>query len=139
MARKKTSAPPRRSPCPIAGALDVLGDRWTLLVIRDLFGGKKRYGEFAAAREKIPTNVLADRLERLEACGLVSRTPYQQNPPRFEYALTEKGEALRPVMQSLVEWGRKFIAGTKVMAEFTGNPADSVFLPAGVSLPRRAK
>src|ERR671916_2191665 len=75
----------RRSACPVACALDVVGDRWTLLVIRDLLAGKSRYGDFLASPEKIPTNILADRLKRLEREGLVSRLPYSVRPPRYEY------------------------------------------------------
>src|ERR1044071_253247 len=99
---RRAAAPVRRSPCPVAGALDLLGDKWTLLVVRDLFAGKKRYGEFANSMEKIPTNLLADRLARLEEAGLITSKPYQDNPPRYEYRLTPRGEALRPVMQELV-------------------------------------
>jgi DNA-binding HxlR family transcriptional regulator len=87
--------------------------------------------------ERIPTNLLADRLRRLEDAGLIARATYRSNPPRYEYTLTPKGEALRPVLQELVNWGRKHLPDTKVMAEHTGNPADSPFLPAGIKLPRR--
>src|SRR5271168_4961621 len=75
-----------RSPCPVACSLDLFGDRWTLLVIRDLFWGKTRFGEFEASPEGIPTNILAERLQRLEAAGLVGRKAYQSNPPRYAYA-----------------------------------------------------
>jgi len=129
--------PSRRSPCPVAAVLDLLGDRWTLLVIRDLFAGKKRYGEFAGSMEGIPTNLLADRLKRLEEAGVVASKPYQDNPPRHEYTLTPTGEALRPVMQEIVNWGRRHLKDTRVRAEFTGNPADSPFLPAWIKLPAR--
>lgn len=135
--RRPAAAAQRRSPCPVAGALDLLGDRWTLLVVRDLFAGMKRYGEFAGSLEKIPTNLLAERLERLEAAGLVTSRAYQDNPPRYEYSLTPKGAALRPVMKELVSWGRRYLPGTMVRAEVTGNPADSPFLPPGVTLPAR--
>ncbi|MCC2627743.1 MAG: transcriptional regulator, HxlR family [Thermomicrobiales bacterium] len=83
----------RRSLCPVACALDVVGDRWTLLVIRDLLGGKRRYGDFLASAEKIPTNILADRLKRLEREGLIARAPYSTRPPRDEYHLTPEGGA----------------------------------------------
>ena len=138
--RRPSAASSRRSPCPVAGALDLLGDKWTLLVVRDLFAGKKRYGEFAASMEKIPTNLLADRLQRLEAAGVIASSAYQDNPPRYEYTLTRVGEALRPVMQALVNWGRRHLPGTRVRAEATGHPADSPFLPPWIRLPsRRAK
>jgi len=87
--------------------------------------------------EKIPTNLLADRLRRLEAAGVVGSETYQANPPRYEYSLTPVGEALRPVMQEIVNWGRRYLPGTKVWAEVTGNPTDSPFLPAGMKLPAR--
>ncbi|HYP17740.1 MAG TPA: helix-turn-helix domain-containing protein [Opitutus sp.] len=127
----------RRSPCPIAAALDLFGDKWTLLVLRDLFCGRKRYGEFAASLEKIPTNILAERLTRLEEAGLIASTPYQTNPPRYDYALTAAGRSLRPVLQELVNWGRRHFADTRVRAEFTGNPDDSPCLPDFVKLPKR--
>jgi DNA-binding HxlR family transcriptional regulator len=133
----KSSA--RRSPCPVAGALDLLGDKWTLLVVRDLFAGLKRYGEFAGAMEKIPTNLLADRLRRLETAGLITSSAYQDNPARYEYTLTPAGKELRPVMQALVNWGRRHLPGTMVRAEVTGNPADSPFRPAWVKLPARRR
>ena len=107
----------RRSPCPVACTLDLLGDRWTLLVIRDLFHGRRRYGEFAAAPEGIPTNLLADRLARLEAAGIVARRPYQRHPPRHEYRLTPKGRALRPLLRAMAAWGKAHLAGTRTRAE----------------------
>ena len=124
-----------RSPCPVAHALDLLGDRWSLLVVRDLFAGKKRYGEFAGAMEGIPTNILAERLKRLEYAGLIDRTAYQHNPARYEYTLTAAGSALRPVMREIVNWGRRYLPGTLVRAELTGDPADSPFLPPWIKVP----
>src|SRR5262249_41932765 len=91
--------PPRRTPpaalrsrCPIAGALDLLGDRWTLLVMRDLlFYEKKRFADFLASPEGIASNILADRLERLERSGLIERSRYLDRPPREEYRATVRG------------------------------------------------
>lgn len=131
--------PARRSPCPIAATLDLLGDKWTLLVVRDLFAGRRRYGDFAAAPERIPTNLLADRLARLARAGLVRRRRYQDRPPRFEYHLTPAGEALRPVLQEIVNWGRRHLPGTLVRAEVTGNRDDSPFLPPWIRLPARRR
>ncbi len=102
-----------RSTCPIAGLLDVVGDKWTLLVIRDLFLGKRRFAEFAESDEKMPTNILADRLKRLEAMELVKKHPYQKNPVRFEYFLTAKGEALGPILKEMVKWGLQHVKGTE--------------------------
>lgn len=79
-----------RSPCPIANTLDILGDKRTLLVIRDLFSGKKTYTDFQSSPESIPTNILANRLKRLADYGIIEKTPYQQRPVRYAYRLTEK-------------------------------------------------
>ena len=98
-----------RSACPVASFLDIIGDKWTLLVIRDLFAGARRYNEFLAGPERITTNILADRLKLLEAEGLISRTPYQQNPLRYEYALTEKGRAIKPVLQAVCDWSQTWL------------------------------
>jgi DNA-binding HxlR family transcriptional regulator len=119
-ARKSTALPTdARSPCPIGCSLDLLGDRWTLLVIRDLFWGKTRYGEFVASPEGIPTNILADRLQRLEEAGLVSRAAYQQNPPRYAYTLTPKGADLKPVLAAFAAWGKRHVPGTMTRDEMT--------------------
>lgn len=101
-----------RSGCPIATALDVVGDRWTLVVLRDLFLGKTRFSEFLAAPEEIATNVLSDRLSSMERNGLVTKAPYQLRPKRFEYSLTERGEASLPVLQAMCRWGNGFVPGT---------------------------
>ena len=106
----KTGA--RRSLCPVACALDVVGDRWTLLVIRDLFGGKSRYGDFLDSAEKIPTNILADRLKRLEREGLIARVPYSTRPPRMEYHLTPEGRELGRAVDALARWGLTHCPGT---------------------------
>ncbi len=103
----------RRSVCPVANSLDVIGDRWTLLVIRDLFAGKHRFGEFLSSPEHIPTNILAERLKRLEAAGLVAAKPYSERPPRFEYHLTDRGKALGPVVDAVATWGLAQFPGTR--------------------------
>lgn len=100
--------------CPITSLLDVIGDKWTLLVIRDLFLGKRRYAQFIDSKEKIPTNILAERLKRIEEFGLVTKSPYQTNPLRFEYSLTEKGKALESVLNEMARWGLRYIKGTKL-------------------------
>ena len=108
----------RRSSCPAAGALDLAGDRWTLLVVRDLLRGRHTYGELAASDEGIPTNILADRLRRMEAAGLVEATPYQARPVRYAYELTEKGRGLGDVLAALARWGKRHLPGTRVAPEF---------------------
>ena len=101
-----------RSACAVANSLDILGDKWSLLVVRDLLHGKHTYGELALSPERIPTNILADRLERLESTGIVTRTPYQQRPVRYAYTLTPKGSALGDVLLAFVRWGKQHIPGT---------------------------
>jgi DNA-binding HxlR family transcriptional regulator len=102
-----------RSHCPVACSLDIVGDRWTLLLIRDLLFGKMRYGDFLASAEHIPTNILADRLKRLEREGLITRIPYSQRPLRVEYQLTDEGLALGHAVDALADWGTKHFPGTR--------------------------
>ncbi len=105
--------PVPRSVCPIANALDLVGDKWTLLVIRDLlFLGKTRFGELTQSAERIPTNILSDRLRRLERGGLVERTAYQQRPLRYEYRLTASGRDLFEVLRALIVWANRHLPGT---------------------------
>ena len=100
-----------RSRCPVACTLDILGDRWSLLVVRDLMRGKRRFTEFVASPEGIPTNILTERLQRLIDAGVIRAERYSEHPPRLQYALTEKGEDLRPVMRAMVEWGVRHAGG----------------------------
>ena len=102
----------RRSPCAVANALDIFGDKWSLLVVRDLFSGKRTYGELADSPEGIPTNILADRLKRLESAGIITSAAYQERPVRYAYTLTGKGSALGDVLLALVRWGKEYIPGT---------------------------
>jgi len=85
---------------------------WTLLVIRDLFGGKTRYGDFLASGEKIPTNILADRLKRLEREGVIESSRYREHPPRYEYHLTAGGRELGRAVDALATWGLGHFPGT---------------------------
>lgn len=109
----------KRSICPITSLLDVVGDKWTLLVIRDLFLGKRRYAEFIDSKEKIPTNILAERLRRIEEFGLVTKSPYQMNPMRFEYSLTKKGKGLEPILNEMARWGLHYIKGTRLFPKIS--------------------
>lgn len=102
-----------RSNCPITNVLDLLGDKWTLLVIRDLVLGKRRYQEFLASPERIASNILAERLDRLLAAGLINRRAYQKNPTRYEYGLTKRGRDLEPILEAILTWGKKQYPGTK--------------------------
>ncbi len=98
----------RRSNCPISYALDILGDRWTLLVLRDaVFQGKQTFGEFLDSPERIATNILADRLRRLECKGILERQEDSAMRSRVLYRLTDKGIGLVPVLLDLVVWGAK--------------------------------
>jgi DNA-binding HxlR family transcriptional regulator len=101
-----------RSPCAVACTLDLIGDKWSLLVIRDLLRGDVTYGELQKSPEGIPTNILADRLKRLEGAGLIAKSAYQEHPVRHIYGLTENGKALRDVLRAIVRWGKKHIPGT---------------------------
>ena len=114
----KATSPHTRSKCPVACTLDLVGDKWTLLVVRDLLLGKTRYGEFLETDEGIPTNILADRLKRLVSAGIVSKTAYQTNPPRYEYQLTKKGRDLGPVVVELVRWGEQHVRAAKASPKF---------------------
>jgi len=105
---------PKRSPCPVAFSLDIFGDRWTLLVIRDLFFGRTRFKEFAASPEGIPTNILTDRLERLLARGIIEQIPAEDGTKRMAYRLTKKGNALAPILQAIRSWGLAWDKSTRV-------------------------
>ncbi len=106
-----------RSPCPVACALDLFGDRWTLLVIRDLFLGRRRFKEFAASPEGIPTNLLSDRLERLVNSGIARQVPAEPGSKRMAYELTDKGRSLRPVLKAMRDWGLTWIEGSDARLE----------------------
>lgn len=110
--------PPRRSDCPGACALDLVGDKWTLLVVRDLLRGRHTYKELLEGGEGIPTNILADRLKKMELAGLVAAEPYQEKPRRWRYTLTRKGRDLEYVLAAVARWGKKHVPGTKVAREF---------------------
>ena len=97
-----------RSHCPISLALEVIGDKWSLLILRDLIvRGKQRYQEFLGAAEKISTNILADRLARLEALGILTKSPDPASKKQFLYAPTQKGLDLLPILFELARWGIK--------------------------------
>ena len=101
-----------RSGCPIASTLDLVGDRWTLVIIRDMFTGKKRFSEFLASPERITTNILTDRLALMEEVSLIEKSAYQKRPLRFDYELTKKGRALLPVLQEMCRWANVFMPET---------------------------
>ena len=129
-----TAKPFARSACAIANSLDIVGDKWSLLVVRDLLHGKHTYGELALSPERIPTNILADRLERLLSTGIVTRAPYQQRPVRYSYTLTPKGRALGEVLLAFVRWGKQHIPGTVTLNQ---SPAGGEVVVAAATLRRR--
>ncbi|MET4642598.1 DNA-binding HxlR family transcriptional regulator [Streptomyces atratus] len=103
--------------CSIARALEVIGERWTLLVVRDAFYGVRRYSDFLV-HLGIPRAVLAARLQSLIEAGVLEKRRYQQSPPRDEYLLTDSGKALWPVLRTLGVWGSEHIPGTRPMRHF---------------------
>jgi len=107
-----------RSCCPVSNMLDLFGDKWSLLIVRDLVLGKMRYGEFAQSPEGIPSNILANRLKKLEAAGVVAKQAYSEKPVRYQYALTEKGKDLLPVLEAMVAWALKHVPGTEVFPRY---------------------
>ena len=114
----------RRSPCPVAGVLDLIGDRWSLLILRDLFLGKSRFTDLSDAPERIPTNILTARLGRLRRHGLITTRTIRTGSSRVSYHLTAKGESLRPVLLSLRDWGLRWIKGTRVGLGSIKSPDD---------------
>jgi DNA-binding HxlR family transcriptional regulator len=133
----KTAKPFARSACAVANSLDILGDKWSLLVVRDLLHGKRTFGELAHSPEGIPTNLLADRLKRLESGGIVTSTPYQERPVRYAYTLTPKGSALGEVLLAFVHWGKQHIPGTVALNQ--GPAGGEIGASAPISRGRRAK
>jgi DNA-binding HxlR family transcriptional regulator len=95
--------------CPVARTLDVIGERWTILILRDLLReGPRRFQDFQASLPGLSPNTLSARLKSLEMHGIVERKLYEEHPPRAEYLLTERGRTLGPVLQALLEWGKKY-------------------------------
>ena len=95
--------------CPVARTLDVIGDRWTILILRDLFRFEaRRFQDFETALPGLTPSVLSARLKHLEASEIIKSRNYEDHPPRLEYFLTAKGRKLRPVLKALKSWGTKY-------------------------------
>lgn len=94
-----------------------------MLVIRDIFHGKRTYGELLNSPEGIPTNILADRLKRLADAGIITSSAYQERPPRYNYTLTAKGRALGDVLLAFVQWGKRHVPGTKTLKKLPSRAA----------------
>ena len=114
--------------CPVALSLDLLGDRWTLLIVRDLLLGRGRFQELSASLPGITPNILSDRLKLLEHHGLVTRRFYSDHPPRATYVLTEKGRALGVVIGALASWGARH-AGSPITPVHAacGHPIEATY------------
>jgi len=95
--------------CPVAKALEVVGDRWTLLIVRDLLRGAQRFQDFLASLPGIAPTILSDRLKLMEEHGLVTRAFYSDHPPRAVYVLTDKGQELGGVVGALATWGSRYL------------------------------
>jgi DNA-binding HxlR family transcriptional regulator len=95
--------------CPVAKTLEVVGDRWTLLIVRDLLQGARRFQDFQTSLKGIAPNILSDRLKLMEEHGLVSRRFYSDHPPRADYVLTDKGRELGLVVAALALWGSRHV------------------------------
>ena len=118
--------------CSIASTLEVIGDRWTILILRDSFRGVRRFDEFQRDLG-IARNILTDRLQKLVDHGVLVRRPYQQHPPRYEYRLTPKGIDLSPALVALMRWGDTWLAGDagaplELTHNACGHPLDQAFV-----------
>lgn len=94
--------------CPVETTLLLIGDKWKVLILRDLMGGMKRFGELKKSIGSISQKVLTANLRDMEACGLVHRKVYAEVPPRVEYSLTDTGISLRPVLDAMTQWGLEY-------------------------------
>jgi DNA-binding HxlR family transcriptional regulator len=99
--------------CPVARTLDVVGDRWTILVLRDLSWGRRKFSALLTSLSGISTNLLSDRLKRLEEHGMIERVFYSDHPPRAEYRLTAKGRAFVPVLVAMKAYGEEWEPGAE--------------------------
>jgi len=110
-ARGYTEDVPKRygQACPVARSLEIVGDRWTLLLVRDLLGGTRRFQDLSSSQPGIAPNILSDRLKLMERHGLVERELYSEHPPRAQYTLTPRGRDLGLVIAALASWGTRHV------------------------------
>ena len=123
---------PKSTACSIAGTLDVIGDRWSILILRDAFRGVRRFDELQRDLG-IARNILTDRLQKLVDHGVLMRRPYQTRPARYEYRLTPKGRDLSPALVALMRWGDTWLAGDEgpplvLTHRECGAPLDQAFV-----------
>jgi DNA-binding HxlR family transcriptional regulator len=129
--------PRHRSGCPVASALDLVGDRWSLLVVRSMFVGASRFRDFLNDAEAIATNVLADRLERLECAGLIE--PFSDETGVGRYRLTRSGADLLPVLQALAQWGHHHLADRWEPPDWFMKAEPTAFYPPTAKSPSRRR
>ena len=103
--------------CPVAKTLELIGDRWTLLVVRDLLMGKTKFAELLESLPGLAPNILSDRLKHLEASGIIEQKQYNDHPPRVEYKLTASGRELGLVVGALFTWGSKHLYGDLALVD----------------------
>lgn len=106
MSEQKSSVP--LPACPVETTLTLIGDKWKVLILRDLMPGKKRFGELKKSIGTVSQKVLTAQLRDMEANGLLTRTVYAEVPPRVEYSLTELGQSLKPILEAMQNWGEAY-------------------------------
>lgn len=112
--------------CPVARTLDIIGERWTILILRDLFlYGPRRFQDFQDSLSGIAPNTISARIKKLEAAGIIVRRLYSEHPPRAEYLLTERGHALRPALLALRDWGEAHTDGPSAPRQPAASAADA--------------
>jgi DNA-binding HxlR family transcriptional regulator len=126
-------------PCPVARGLSVIGDRWTMLVVRECFFGIRRFDKMQE-RLGITRHILADRLRTLEAAGVLRREAYQERPLRYEYRLTDRGKALYPVFVSLIDWANDAVpvkggSSVTLVSRDTGAPIKPAMIDTNTGAP----
>lgn len=138
----KSPAPARRSDCPINAFVEIFGDRWSLLVVRDLMlRGYRTYKELLASEEGIATNILADRLEKLVAAGIIASAPDPADGRRLLYTLTDKGADLAPAIAALALWSTRHEHATPppVLTEALAQPTQAFYAEVRRRLADRAR
>lgn len=130
----------KRSDCPVNFAVETLGDRWSLIILRDMiFWGKKTYGEFLKSDEKIATNILADRLEYLVREGLISKSPDPNDKRKDIYTVTEKGIDLVPMFIEMIAWSAKNETWQKLTVVHNATPEQERFVEKTVTTKNKTK
>ena len=119
--------------CPIARTLDLIGERWTVLILRQLSFGDTKFAQFRENLPGIPATVLSDRLKKLERHGLVERAVYSEHPLRAEYHLTPKGETLRPVLGAMAVWGMEHCLTDEEVEQVKGSVPDHILAALGMA------